>query len=657
MEKEHINEEESQDHTLEKEDQPTVEQTKTEETEKAQKPKKQRKCYLHSALMPILFWLIFGGLFYFFAYDLVTIKFDGVTDPRFIDIFTKYSVYMGLILGLLSMIGGYIVYFILVKLKLKKFTIIFPLLAGLMTLPWYLFARQLIFFENKFTDMARGIIFYIGGPLLSTTKVLAWLILIWAVIVLIKMIIKKGSSKKIVTTGTLLVMTIFLSGCTGNINEWACQFFDNPDHCLQNAAVQEGDTTGCEKIKGEDFADSGSNPPRDKCYLRIAENTGDLSVCNKIEGGMFSYTKEECILSTSIKFDNPSGCALLSGADRQACIDAVGPKVYPGSVINIDDQIALLKEELKNNPDSGLQAQLDDLEKRRNDYLGVMSEKNKSDYESLTDPMNKQTAVDYYAGRIDEKTKNSLTALNDSLREKGEKLSDKEYQTISAMLAYKNNPENDIENMDDTEIVKLRWNEKLGNAKDYLKFWNANPTEKEKKYDESLLFYQRMLERQEAINKGLSQQQQDFDREAGGIKEYIKGQVYDKAMDEAKKAAFGELLDLVESDAAGPVTAILGEAIDTVKKEAKSAEFRGLVRAYNLGMEEELSKAGGDVDKAHEAVTKNLQDDPYRYEDSHTYAHYQNLLQNKDCDGTNPHCIQRDVFWKAMKKSFKYQQK
>ena len=74
-------------------------------------------------------------------------------------------------------------------------------------------------------------------------------------------------------------------------------------------------------------------------------------------------------------------------------------------------------------------------------------------------------------------------------------------------------------------------------------------------------------------------------------------------------------------------------------------------------MEEELEKAGGDVDKAHEAVVKNLQDDPYRYEDSHTYAHYQNLLQNKDCDGTNPHCIQRDVFWKAMKKSYKYQQK
>lgn len=621
------------------------------------KIKKQRRFFLYSALMPVLFWLIFGGLFYFFSYDLVTIKFKEITDPRVTNIFIKYDVYVGLLLGFLSMIGGYIVYLILVKLKLKKYNLIFPLLAGFMTLPWYLFARQLVYFENKFTDMARGIIIYIGGPLLSTTKVLAWLILIWTIIILTKMLIKKGINKKIIPTVSLLIMILFLSGCTGTINEWACQFYDNPDHCLQNAAVQEGDTTGCEKIKGEDFSDSGSNPPRDKCYLRIAENTGDLDACNNIAGGAYSYTKEECILNTSIKFENPSGCAMLTGADKTACINAVGPKVYPGSVIEIDDQIEFIKNELKSSPDKELQAQLDDLEKRRTDYLNVMSKNNKEDYESLTDPLNKKASLEFHLGEIDEKTKNSLKALNDSLREKGDPMSEKEYNAIRDMLAYKNDPKNDIENMDDTEIVKLRWDEKLGNAKDYLKFWNSNPTENEKKYDESLLFYGRMLERQAAIDKGMNQQQQDFDREAEKVKDYIKGQIYDKVMEEAQKAAFGELLDLVESDASAPVTAILGEAIDTVKKEAKSAEFRGLVRAYDLGMKEEINKADGDIDKAHAAVVKNLQDDPYRYEDSHTYAHYQNLLQNKDCDGTNPHCIQRDVFWKAMKKSYKYQQK
>ncbi|EKD67397.1 MAG: hypothetical protein ACD_48C00433G0001 [uncultured bacterium] len=73
-------------------------------------------------------------------------------------------------------------------------------------------------------------------------------------------------------------------------------------------------------------------------------------------------------------------------------------------------------------------------------------------------------------------------------------------------------------------------------------------------------------------------------------------------------------------------------------------------------MEEELAKAGGDVDKAHAAVTANLQKDPYMYEDKNTFAKYGNILENKDCDGSNPHCVNKEVFWKAMKKSFTYQQ-
>ncbi|EKE06483.1 MAG: hypothetical protein ACD_18C00347G0008 [uncultured bacterium] len=630
--------------------------SKVEEIPEIKKEKKPKKCFLHSALMPFLFLILFGGLFYFFAYDLASIKYPDITDARITKIFSKYSIFAGLALGFISMLGGYIVYFILKKTKLKDCKLIFPAIALLMTLPWYFFARQLVYFENKYTDIGRGVIYYIGVPLLSTTKFLFWLLAIWTLIIIVKTVISKNLAKKSALVATIMIAPLFLTGCVSNINEWACSFFDNPDHCLQNAAVQGGAADTCEKIKGEDFADSGSNPPKDKCYLRIAENTGDLSACDKIEGGMYSYTKEECLLNTSVKFKNPEGCILLSGADKENCASEVGPYLLPGSVIEIDEQIDLLKKELSANPDKDLQKQLDELEKKKTDYMDIISDKNKKEYESLTDPMNKQTAMDYYSGKIDEKTKNSLTALNDSLRYKGEKLSEKEYKAISEMLAYKNDPKNDIENMDPTEMVKLRWNEKLGNAKDYLKFWNSNPTEKEKKYDESLLFYERMLERQAAIDKGLSQEQQDFDRETGRIKDQIKDDIIDKITDEAKKAAFGELLDLVDSPASAPTTAILGEALETVQKEAKSAEFRGLVRAYNLGMEEELAKTGGDVDKAHVAVTANLQKDPYMYEDKNTFAKYGNILENKDCDGSNPHCVNKEVFWKAMKKSFKYQQ-
>lgn len=637
-------------------DVPSRESGQEQKVEKV-KEKKKRKCYLHSALMPFLFWLIFAGIFYFFAYDLATIKYSDITDPRVTKIFSQYSIYAGLVFGLVSMIIGYIVLLILKITKLKRFSVVYPITALVMNLPWCLFARQLVYHENKYTDIGKAIIYYIGEPLLSTAVFFRWLILIWLIIVIIKMIIKKGVVKKASMAASILILPFILTGCVGTINEWACQFYDNPDHCYQNAAVQDGNPDSCENIKGEDFADSGSNPPKDKCYLRIAENTGDLGVCDKIEGGPYSYTKEECILGTSVEHKNPSGCMMLSGADKESCISQVSPSISSGSVIDMDDQIEFLKNELKDNPDKELQAQLDDLQNRRNDYLAVMNEESKKEYESLSDPLNKQVAVDYANGSIDEKTKNSLIALNDSFREKGNPMSEKEYKAIRDMLAYKNDPKNDIENMDAAEMVKLRWNEKVGNAVDYLKFWNANPTENEKKYDEQLLIYQRMMERQEAIDKGMSQMQQDFDRESGRITGYIKDEIYNKAMDEAKKAAFGELMDIVSSDAEAPVTAILGEAINTVKKEAKSAEFRGLVRAYDLAMEERI-KNGMSVDQAHEEVKNEFTSNPdlvEEYDTKRSFAEYGNLLRNKDCDGSNPHCLKKDIFWKAMKKSYNYQ--
>ena len=67
-----------------------------------------------------------------------------------------------------------------------------------------------------------------------------------------------------------------LTGCVGELQAVLCDFFPDGDHCYQSAAVQSGDMKECEKILGEQFKDIGSNPPRDKCYLQIAENTGNL---------------------------------------------------------------------------------------------------------------------------------------------------------------------------------------------------------------------------------------------------------------------------------------------------------------------------------------------------------------------------------------------
>lgn len=647
-----VNEKQKEELEVIEEEVSKEEESSEKNEEKSMEPKTE-KTKLKSFLVFLSIFIGFGLMFMFQVATGETGPLKDIVNKEFIEIFEKYYIYAGFIFGFLSAL-----IFLILNLFSKLLKKIMPwprlLFSFLAILPWYFVAHELVYNEPRNVDYARAIISYIAYPLLATFKYTLAVMIIILVVSVIKKTIKKFRKAKYLG---LFFLPFLLTGCLGSNAEIACYLLPESDHCFQASAIQENDPAGCEKIKGEKFSDVSSNPPKDKCYLLIAENTGDLSVCDKIEGGEYSYTKEECYLETSVKNINPSGCKLLTGADLESCRSQLSDKIYPGSVIEIDDQIEALKKELKDSPDTDLEKQLAGLEKMRQDYIEVMNNDNRKEYEEMSDPLNKSASLSFHLGEIDEKTKNSLIALNNSLREKGDPMSEKEYKAIRDMLAYKNDPKNDIENMEDSEIVKLRWDEKLGAGVDYLKFWNSNKTEKEKKYDEQLLFYSRMLEKEEAVQKGMDDKQQDFDRNYQKFKGAIKDEVYSKVMDEAKKLAFGELLDLVDSSAEAPVTAILGEAIDTVKKEAKSAEFRGLVRAYDLGMEEEMAKFGGDVEKAHAAVVANLQDNPYVYEDKNTYAKYGNILENKDCDGSNPHCVKKDVFWKAMKKSYKYQNK
>jgi hypothetical protein len=620
------------------------------ESKKEWKNKSAKPSKLIGLLVFVLLIILFGLSFRFQAVMGELGPVNDIESFKIKEMFQRYYLFSGLLFGLLSAIL-YLILGILLRWAGKYRSFVRIGVVFLSILPWYIFARQLVYAESRNADYAKAIISYIGYPLLATTKFLfLLLILVFIGTILVKLKNIKTGMKFM----AILILPMFLSGCLGGMAGLTCYLLPDSDHCYQAAAMQENDPEGCAKIKGEGF--EGSNPPRDKCYLKIAENTGDLSVCDKIEGGMYSYTKEECYRDTSIKHENPSGCMKLSGSDKDTCVSSLSTKITAGAVLDLDNQIKLLKEELKKEPDADLQKQLEGLEQSRADHLAVMTEENKKNYEESSDPLNIEAKMDYYSGKIDKKSRDSLIALNNSLREKGNPMTEKEYQAMRDMLAYKNDPKNDIENMDDSEIVKLRWNEKLSNAKEFFKFWKANKTTTEQKYDEQLLFYQRMMERQEAIDKGFSQKQQDLQRETDRVTGYIKDEIVNAAIEEGKKQAFGELLDIVDSDAAGPTTAILGEAIDVVKEEAKSQEFRGLVRAYNKGMEEELAKAGGDIEKAHAAVVNNLNNNAYVYEDKNTFAKYGNLIENKECDGSNPHCLKKDIFWKAMKKSYKYQQ-
>lgn len=94
----------------------------------------------------------------------------------------------------------------------------------------------------------------------------------------------------------LMVMLLILPGCLGQALSIFCPYWtDNAGHCYQRMAVLDANPDLCEEIaQPDEWKKAGSNPPKDKCFLMIAEKTGDPSSCNYIVGGLGSYTKEEC---------------------------------------------------------------------------------------------------------------------------------------------------------------------------------------------------------------------------------------------------------------------------------------------------------------------------------------------------------------------------
>jgi len=147
-----------------------------------------KKTDLLNKIWPMLTLLIFVLVYYLF-YGPTGIS--DITNQAIINIFTKYAPYVGWLAGIISLVIFYILVLIKRIAHLTKFIILNPLLLALSFLPWYLFSRQLIFFEPRFTDIARAIISYIGEPLLVASKGAGILSAIWLAYIVIKKIIKK----------------------------------------------------------------------------------------------------------------------------------------------------------------------------------------------------------------------------------------------------------------------------------------------------------------------------------------------------------------------------------------------------------------------------------------------------------------------------------
>ncbi|MDD2907252.1 MAG: hypothetical protein PHH98_01295 [Candidatus Gracilibacteria bacterium] len=191
----------------------------------------------------------------------------------------------------------------------------------------------------------------------------------------------------------LIFLSLSLTSCDSvlsGVGNLMCSRLPDSDHCYQFTAVQSGSPDACDKIKGTKFKDSGSNPPRDKCYLTIAQNKEDYTICSKIQGGPMSYTKSECeigvgekILTETILNDDINGCGKINKIPNLSKVydDCVGQLATKEKLDSKDEKIDDLVNQLKSDPgNKELKKQLDDLKKQKENTYNMMSESQKSAY-------------------------------------------------------------------------------------------------------------------------------------------------------------------------------------------------------------------------------------------------------------------------------------
>lgn len=116
-----------------------------------------------------------------------------------------------------------------------------------------------------------------------------------------------------------------LTGCV-ELFTFVCPLAgENAPHCVQWLAVKGESPDTCAKVDpGDKFKPGAGNPPKDKCYLMIAEKTGDTSSCEKIEGGLLSYTKDQCYQAAALKKEDADLCA--NAPDEIKCRSMVAEK-------------------------------------------------------------------------------------------------------------------------------------------------------------------------------------------------------------------------------------------------------------------------------------------------------------------------------------------
>ncbi len=123
----------------------------------------------HGLLISFIFLLFFSGLFMFEISVGELWPVWDITSFKVKDFFAKYYTYSWILVAFLSVL----LFFILNIFTrfIKNYKVYFQLfLISLTLLPWYIFANQLVYHENRYADYAKATISYFGYPLLVTIE-------------------------------------------------------------------------------------------------------------------------------------------------------------------------------------------------------------------------------------------------------------------------------------------------------------------------------------------------------------------------------------------------------------------------------------------------------------------------------------------------------
>lgn len=194
-----------------------------------------------------------------------------------------YGYGSGLVFGLFGMIFSAFLYLIFKIARLKKQNWSLPLAQVLGWLPILWVGQNMVYESGRLTALRSGIVFFLGYPLFY----MACILMIILLGILIVSFFSKKTIQKALKVFFLCGTSLLFVGCTDFLDflfSFSCEYMEDSAHCYQESAVADDNPDDCEKVT---YEGDGSNPPKDKCYLMIAENSGDPTDCDNVRGGVY----------------------------------------------------------------------------------------------------------------------------------------------------------------------------------------------------------------------------------------------------------------------------------------------------------------------------------------------------------------------------------